>query len=529
MGFGSNNQYVNVLISTSSNVPWTVVPQGCTRLEPTDCAKARGGLFERNSSTTWKDVGQYSLSFEENLGYTGTGLYGYDSLSLGLPGSGAPVLNHQLIAGIRAEDFWVASWGIRPAPLNFTTISDPDKSLVSTLKDNDYIPSLTWGYTAGSYAHYQDSKSGLGSLTLGGFDASRFEPHDTKFTFGPDISRDLLLGIQSITVAGDAIPRTDLLPSPVLSFVDAGTPHIWLPKEACDKFARILSLSYNEGMDLYLMNTTQYKQLKARNLNINFTLGSDKTGGPTVALSFPFSAFDLELNTDYPGVDNSTRYFPLRRAANETQYTLGRAFLQHAYVIADYESNEFSVHQALFPDSQQQNLQAIYPASNGTPSTGGQETPHKLATSTIVGIVIAVVAILLLIGSGALTFYKGRRNRANQRNIGYPNAVEVPANEKPELASHVPTYKKVLGGMGFSMGRGMEKRTLINEMEQSPVELEVPKVNHEVAARERSVGDDRDSWDTDAGVWRESRNGGWIKRSGDLQEVGARQEVHELP
>jgi hypothetical protein len=29
-------------------------------------------------------------------------------------------------------------------------------------------------------------------------------------------------------------------------------------------------------------------------------------------------------------VKNTTSYFPLKRAANDTQYTLGRAFLQEA-------------------------------------------------------------------------------------------------------------------------------------------------------------------------------------------------------
>jgi hypothetical protein len=29
-------------------------------------------------------------------------------------------------------------------------------------------------------------------------------------------------------------------------------------------------------------------------------------------------------------VSNQTRYFPLQRAANDTQYTLGRTFLQEA-------------------------------------------------------------------------------------------------------------------------------------------------------------------------------------------------------
>jgi len=42
----------------------------------------------------------------------------------------------------------------------------------------------------------------------------------------------------------------------------------------------------------------------------------------------PYAAFDLVA--DYPLVIDSSRYFPLMRAANESQYTLGRTFLQEA-------------------------------------------------------------------------------------------------------------------------------------------------------------------------------------------------------
>jgi hypothetical protein len=42
------------------------------------------------------------------------------------------------------------------------------------------------------------------------------------------------------------------------------------------------------------------------------------------------SAFDLQAHWSiYP---STTNYFPLRRAANDTQYTLGKKFLQEAYV-----------------------------------------------------------------------------------------------------------------------------------------------------------------------------------------------------
>lgn len=68
----------------------------------------RGGLLQSNLSTTWSTHGLqngtdgaiYALeSFEESLlGRDGTGSYGYDTASIGIPGSGLPTLKIQVVA-----------------------------------------------------------------------------------------------------------------------------------------------------------------------------------------------------------------------------------------------------------------------------------------------------------------------------------------------------------------------------------------------------------------------------------------------
>jgi len=50
---GSPPQTVRVLLSTASNQPLMVLPDGCSSDGPSDCANRRGGLFQRNSSSTW--------------------------------------------------------------------------------------------------------------------------------------------------------------------------------------------------------------------------------------------------------------------------------------------------------------------------------------------------------------------------------------------------------------------------------------------------------------------------------------------
>jgi hypothetical protein len=68
----------------------------------------------------------------------------------------------------------------------------------------------------------------------------------------------------------------------------------------------------------------------AMNPVLTFMLGNTVDGGQTVSIDLPYNAFDLQA--DYPIYPNATNYFPLRRASNDTQYTLGRVFLQEAYV-----------------------------------------------------------------------------------------------------------------------------------------------------------------------------------------------------
>ena len=96
------------------------------------------------------------------MGYSGNGEFGFDSLALGYPGSGAYTVNHQLLAGIAAKDFYVATWGIAPRPTNLTTIDSNHsyQSLLSRLKQSEQVPSLSYGYTAGAYyRRYLNSQS----------------------------------------------------------------------------------------------------------------------------------------------------------------------------------------------------------------------------------------------------------------------------------------------------------------------------------------------------------------------------------
>jgi hypothetical protein len=141
-----------------------------------------------------------------------------------------------------------------------------------------------------------------------------------------DRNCDLLVPIEAITSTSDST-TVPLLAAPISACIDSTVPHIWLPADACALFEEAFGLSYNSSAELYLLNNSQHTALLSQNASITFRLGNSSTG-PNVNITLPYAAFDL--NVSYPIVANAARYFPLRRALNDTQYTLGRTFLQEA-------------------------------------------------------------------------------------------------------------------------------------------------------------------------------------------------------
>jgi hypothetical protein len=95
-------------------------------------------------------------------------------------------------------------------------------------------------------------------------------------------------------------------------------------------FENAFGLIWDNGTELYLVNDSLHNALLLQNSSVAFTLGN--LSGEKVNITLPYSAFDLTASS--PLVPNTTHYFPLKRAANSSQYTLGRTFFQEAYVIA---------------------------------------------------------------------------------------------------------------------------------------------------------------------------------------------------
>ncbi|KAK3068270.1 hypothetical protein LTR53_014299 [Teratosphaeriaceae sp. CCFEE 6253] len=486
---GTPPQSFRVLPSTAGQETWLPNPQGCTDANPNNpgyCGYLRGALpinganssgFHNNETSTWDLIGPYTLDAQEaELGYIGNGLFGFDTVYLN---GTSTSLNQtkQVIASVGDLDYWLGIFGLGPKASNFTNFNDPIENYMRGLVNTQQIPSLSWGYTAG--AHYRDQAHA--SLTLGGYDTNRFETSNMTFEMDSDNSRPLQVAIQSIigenTLGGAGI---QLLPTETYHFIDSTVPHIWLPEDAIQAFVDNFGLTYDNDTDLFLINDTMRQTMLNNNPGVTFVLGASKYSSDTINIELPYAAFDMQAS--YPFYQNATNYFPIRRAANSSQCTMGRTFLQEAYLIADFDRNNFTVAQTSFTNMDSQHLVAIdkyVPPPTTSTSTTPSATPkaHGIGTGVIVGAVIAAIAGVTFVVLGVWFFI--RRNKRKHQPLptsdpekpdgvvdGYTDdrkddtrvsqhvLVEAPDNHKrpSELASPA-MVSEVEGDMGKSRGR----------------------------------------------------------------------------
>lgn len=262
--------------------------------------------------------------------------------------------------------------------------------------------------------------------------------------------------------------------------IDAGVTQLWLPKVICDKLAEALGLTYDSSTELYLVNDTTRTTLLDLAPEFTFTLAANATSSEAVNIVLPYAAFDLIVSE--PFYNTSRHYFPIRRAADEKLYVLGRAFLQEAYLIVDWERGNFSVSQARHQSSEH-NVVPIRPVSD-------EPTRHSgPSAGLIAGIVVAIsVAVLIACTAGYILWWKKR---------------SVPAPSGQDTASPYPDEKKdhgaiELSGIGCLMAEANSTR--VHEMHQessrqqlmsTPIyELPGERVERELDASARAVKPD---------------------------------------
>lgn len=91
-------------------------------------------------------------------------------------------------------------------------------------------------------------------------------------------------------------------------------------------FENELGLVWDSSTNLYPVDEGLHQHLLGVNPTFKFVIGNNESSSQAVDIIMPYASFDLVAKP--PLLPNTTMLFPLRRAQNETQYTLGRTFLQ---------------------------------------------------------------------------------------------------------------------------------------------------------------------------------------------------------
>ncbi|GAB1734460.1 hypothetical protein NU195Hw_g9068t1 [Hortaea werneckii] len=442
---GNPPQSFRVLPSTSVSEIWLPLPQGCQGImsDVSDCGDRRGvnainGTaslgFQINVSSTWESIGIYKLEAEQTLfGNDDDALYGLDTVSISLldnsgQNSSSGKLNSQTVAGFATGDFWLGSLGLGSAQANFTTENENIPSLITSLKSKNLTGSASFGYAAGaSYA----SPADYGSLVLGGYDNARSQGDNLTIPLGGPDNQTLGVGVVNILAENTANGTVSLWrdSTPMIATIDSTVSQLWLPQSVCDLFASTFGLNFDNTTGLYLVNETAHEQLLQSNPSISFMLGPNTTASSasaaadTLNIVLPYAAFDLQA--EIPLYNSSTNYFPIRVAADESQYTLGRTFLQEAYLFVDWERRNMTLAQV----AHQNDTAEIVPVEPPSLHSSSGTEDGGLGTGDIVGIAVGASAAIVF-AVGILVFFILRSQR-RKRAVALARKIE----EEPDSFS----------------------------------------------------------------------------------------------
>ncbi|KAH6876057.1 aspartic peptidase domain-containing protein [Alternaria rosae] len=440
----SNGQNFRVLISTSS--PATLVPQQtdwCSDPNPEECAANRGILpyegrpslgFDETKSSKWQTAGIYTIPVPEWYNDTlqaeePAAVWGVDNVGLGESSPQSFILAEQYVVKYTVANFYMGSLGLAVGS------TGPPGALKPNFMDNMYgsahkIASRSFGYTAGAY--YRNNNNGVtGSLVIGGYDKARLSEQGVSISMPSRQNNTLAVGVISILWKPDQDAEASTASFTKGGFpatIDSTLPYLILPDEVCDKFVTTFGLTLDEDVQLYTVDDSSHQQNLRLNPTLSFKISANADGDSTdfTDITLPYSALDQQAG--YPLFFNTTRYLPIKRSQNG-RFVLGRTLLQEAYIVVDYEHQNFTVAPATFSDPMPDpSLVTIFDRSyTGLPTPPESESRGGLSAGAIAGIVVGIVGAFIIVAIGAYLLWRKKRRAAKEpeENTEKPSEIDT--------------------------------------------------------------------------------------------------------
>lgn len=252
----------------------------------------------------------------------------------------------------------------------------------------------------------------LGSLVLGGYDAARYDPKRAVGvtlpggSSGEDPTLQVRVPAIQITTGPQSTPET-ISDGPFSANIDSTLPFLWLPTRTCEAFERRYNLTANDD-GLYGVDEDFLKEHGGDVLTLQIANNQDSREIANIAM--PIQA--LYQSAAPPFANNTKNYLAVRKAPKQT-FVLGRAFLQYAYIIVDYERRNFTVAQAIVGDPMPQpDIQSILSEERAEQFFPTKSGGDSLSGGAIAGIVVGIAFFFLALAFGWYVWTQQKKKKA---------------------------------------------------------------------------------------------------------------------
>ncbi|KAI9802325.1 MAG: hypothetical protein M1833_001831 [Piccolia ochrophora] len=436
IGFGTPSQNESLAVSLNHNETSIADVDFCKQSTLFNCSSSSGGTFVPAESSSWKERNDYA-SLDADSEDNDDGFFGEDTVHMYTHFFETDPATETKVDGVPIRVSTNSS--SKPGRLGL----GQDSTLLTKLFSQGLVASRSYSLFVGSGSRRAGGAIN-GSLTLGGYDASRLTGPVHNYSVasgGASPFRVRVVDVQ-LNNADGSNQNVSLLRSGSSNLagfdadISAGQYPLSLPFEVTENFRNALDTKDSDSPDGSLALTSTF------------------AGSMTITLE---DGFSVTLPSDV--MYNASGLSPVAARAedDDSPFVLSTAWLSQVYMMVDYDARAFHLAQAV-PESKFISMRTTCPKTVPKPYEG--ESPPTFTRVGLTGVITASVvgglgfiALTIWLGLLFLRWRVGRREKqASSKGKGKDFVSDVKEASKsreddPEMATppQTPPRKKRLG------------------------------------------------------------------------------------